>query len=86
MNPWDDATRAETLGVGAMGLGLLGLALCWWFPFGPLLAACGGASALAARLSGGSRAALLGAVYSGGGVAVGALLLAWDTWGGLIGL
>jgi hypothetical protein len=86
MSPWEDTTRSETIGVGAMIFGFLSLVLCWWFPFGALLGACGVGFGLAARLAGGSRPALIGSIYAAGGLATGTVLAAWDTWGRWLGL
>ncbi len=78
MSQWDDATRAETIGVGAMVFGFLSLMLCWWIPFGAILGAWGLGFGLAARLAGGSRSALIGSVSSASGLAAGLLLTLWD--------
>jgi hypothetical protein len=80
-----DTTRAETLGVGALVFGLLSLGLCWWFPFGAVLGACGLGFGLASRVVGSSRSARIGTLYSLGGV-MASVLLASYVWDRLLGI
>jgi len=80
-----DTSRAGTIGVGALTFGLLSLGLCWWFPFGAILGACGVALGLASGLAGGGRLAWLGVLSSAGGASA-AMIQIWDLWSHLLGL
>ncbi len=78
-----DPSVVERIGLTGFVFGLIGMVLCWWFPYGPSLAAVGTLLGLAAWLSG-DRRAILGAFLAATGMAGGALL-AWDDWKQLIG-
>jgi len=83
MRPEPDLTLANRLGVTGFAFGLFGLAVCWWFPFGPLLAAVGAGLAGAGWL-GGDRRGRLGTVLAAGAAGAGALL-AWESWWRVLG-
>ena len=79
-----EPTQAEELGVGAQVFGLLSLGLCWWFPFGPLLGACGTGLGVASLIAGVGRRGMVATVLASTGLAVG-LLLASNDWTRLLG-
>ena len=80
MSPPFNTSRAETLGVGAMAFGLLSLGLCWWFPFGAMLGGSGVGFGVSSRFVGKSRSALIGTLFSMGGIAASILTTPyfWD--------
>ena len=83
MTPETDPSLAGRLGVTGFVFGLVALGLCWWFPFGPVLGACGSVLS-AGGWAGGDRRGRLGFVLAAGGTAAGALL-AWEYWRRLFG-
>ena len=78
-----NATAADQLAAGAVVLGLVALATCWWFPFGPAVGVVGAGLGLAAWCAG--RRALTGTVLAATAAGAG-LLLAWDYWRRLLGV
>ena len=72
-----DVAPAEQAEVGAFALGLLSLALCWWFPYGAFLGACGAVTGIGAWAAGRRGRAALAAGLGLAGAAAGAVL----TWG-----
>jgi hypothetical protein len=85
MSQPSQAGRAETLGVGAMVFGLLSLGLCWWFPFGAVLGGSGVGFGVYSRLIGKSRSALIGTLFSTGGITA-SMLLTPFFWNHLLGM
>lgn len=84
MAPFTGTTQAEELGAGAHVLGLLSLGLCWWFPFGLLLGACGTSLGVASLISGMGQRGFLATALALTGLVVG-LMLASDDWSRLLG-
>jgi hypothetical protein len=74
----------DALTTAATVFGLVSLALCWWFPFGPTLGICGTVCGVASWLAGGGGRAVVGGLLAASGAGAG-LLLAWDYWARLTG-
>ena len=83
MHPEADPTLANRLGVTGLAFGLFGLAVCWWFPFGPLVGAAGTLLAAAGWL-GSDRLGRLGTFVASAGAGAGGLI-AWDYWARTLG-
>ena len=81
-----NASVPDQLAAGAVVLGLVSLATCWWFPFGPVLGIVGtGFGVLAWWTVRDGRRALVGTGLAACGAGAG-LLLAWDYWWRVFGL
>jgi len=73
------AGMAEIAAAGALVLGLIGVALCWLFPFGAAIGACGCILGLVSWLARGGHLPFFGTAM--GAVAVGAsAILGWNEW------
>jgi hypothetical protein len=83
MTPEADPTLAGRLGMTGLAFALFGMAVCWWYPFGPLVALVGAVLAAAGWL-GGDRLGRLGTALAAGGAAAGAVI-AWESWARLLG-
>jgi hypothetical protein len=84
VTPADETSRADDLGAAALVFGMISLLLCWWFPYGGILGACGVAMGVAGW-AGGGRSAGPGTLIAAAGTGA-ALLLAWDYWWRVLGL
>jgi hypothetical protein len=80
-----NASVPEQLATAAVVFGLVGCAVCWWFPFGPILGLCGTVAGVGSWLAAGGARAAVGAVLAAVAAGTG-LLLAWDYWARLTGL
>ena len=85
MGPDANAFTTDQLAAAAAVFGLVSLAVCWWFPFGPVLGLAGTACGLLPWWFDRDRArTLVGALLAAFGAAVG-LALAWSYWLRLFG-
>lgn len=74
------------LAAGAIVFGLVSFAVCWWFPFGPILGLAGVGMGIAAWIIGTERRQSgLGVIVAAIGAGSG-LLLGWDYWRRVVGL
>lgn len=81
-----DYDSVNWLAAGEIVFGLVSLAVCWWFPFGPILGAVGVGMGLAAVGIGTDREqSAVGVIAAAIGAGTG-MLLAWDYWRRLVGL
>jgi hypothetical protein len=81
-----DYDSVNGLAAGAIVFGLVSLAVCWWFPFGPILGAVGVAMGIAAWTIGTDREqSAVGLIVAAIGAGTG-MLLAWDYWRRMVGL
>jgi hypothetical protein len=86
MSPDENASIADQFAAAAMMFGMVSLATCWWFPFGPTLGAVGTfCGMLAWRLGSMTERGMVGMALAASGMAAG-LLLAWEYWWRLFGL
>jgi len=86
--PIDSDLRYDSvnwLAAGAIVFGLVSLAVCWWFPFGPILGLVGVGMGLAAGIGTDREESGVGVMVAAIGAGTG-ILLAWDYWRRVVGL
>ena len=86
--PIDSDLRYDSvnwLAAGAIVFGLVSLAVCWWFPFGPILGAVGVGMGIAAGIGTDREESGVGVMVAAIGAGTG-ILLAWDYWRRVVGL
>jgi hypothetical protein len=82
----ENASTADQCAGAAVVLGLVSLAVCWWFPFGAILGGVGAALGLLGWCIGpATERALVGTGLAACGAGAG-VLLAWDYWHRVFGL
>jgi hypothetical protein len=81
-----DISVSNLLASGSIAFALFALAVCWWFPFGPLIAVVAGTLAFLALVLGGTTPqAVLGLLLAGAAAGTG-LVLGWNDAWRLVGL